>query len=460
MKMLLKTASYALMGALLVGACNTAAPEITEERENTIPSVSHVDWAKHASIYEVNIRQYTPEGTINAFRAKLPEIKALGVKILWIMPVQPIGELNRKGGLGSYYSIKDYTAVNPEFGTMDDFKALVKEAHAMGLKIILDWVANHTAWDAVWMQEHKDWYTQNDSGEVVAPVEDWSDVADLNYENADMRAAMVNALKFWVTETDIDGYRCDVAMMVPMEFWTQVRTELNAIKPVFMLAEAEGPAFHATAFDMTYGWELHHIMNQIAKDLLPLSTFSDYAARQDTSYPDDAIRMYFTTNHDENSWNGTVYERMGQNHLNMFVLAATFPGGMPLVYSGQEAGLNKRLSFFEKDTISWTNNTLRNFYQNILNLKNTHPALANGKESGNFKVVTEDEANSLYAYERSKDGKTLLVILNFGNNPVDFTPKQEGGEQGYKNALRDGYVQPVNGILNIAAHGFMVLEVE
>lgn len=459
--MLFKTSLFAAFSSLLLVSCNTAeTTEVEVVKKNTLPSIAHVNWASDASIYEVNIRQYTPEGTINAFREKLPELKQLGVKILWVMPVQPIGELNRKGGLGSYYSIKDYTAINPEFGTMDDFKAMVQEAHALGLKVILDWVANHTAWDAVWMADHKDWYTQNDSGEVVAPVEDWSDVADLNYENAEMRTAMLDALKLWITETDIDGYRFDVAMMIPMTFWTQVRAELDAIKPVFLLAEAEGPEFHETAFDMTYGWELHHIMNQIARGLEPLSTFTAYAEKQDTTYPQDALRMYFTTNHDENSWNGTVYERMGQNHMNMFVLASTFPKGMPLVYSGQEAGLNKRLSFFEKDTISWTNNSLRDFYTNMLSLKKTHPALKNGKEGGDFEVVTADEETQVYAYTRSKGNKTLLVALNFGDTPSEFSFTAESGPNGFKHAVGEAYSQPSNGMLRIPAHGYLLLEVK
>ncbi len=454
------TVLSALLGVALISCSSAPKEEINEAIENNLPSVTHVDWAKDASIYEVNIRQYTPEGTINAFREKLPKLKDLGVKILWLMPVQPIGELNRKGGLGSYYSIRDYTAVNPEFGTLEDFKMLVQEAHDMGFKVILDWVANHTAWDAVWMEEHKDWYTQNDSGKVVSPVDDWSDVADLNYDNAAMRTAMLNALKFWITETDIDGYRCDVAMMVPMDFWNRTRVALDSIKPVFMLAEAEGPEFHEKAFDMTYGWELHHIMNQVAKGLESVSVFTKYAEKQDSTYPSNALRMYFTTNHDENSWNGTIEERMGVNGKNFFVLAATFPQGMPLVYSGQEAGLNKRLAFFEKDTIAWENEALLPFYSTILKLKKNHPALQNGKEEGSFAVIAENNAEQLYAFERTKDGKTLLVALNFSGKAASFDYKRKVSNQGFKNAMADGYILPQKGKLDVPANGWLVLEVE
>ncbi len=431
--------------------------EKTVEETPISVKVKHADWVKNASIYEVNIRQFTPEGTINAFRKELPRLKALGVELLWIMPIQPIGEKNRKGSLGSYYSIKDYTAVNPEFGTLEDFKALVKEAHALGLKVILDWVANHTAWDAVWIDQHPDWYTRNDSNEIVSPVEDWSDVADLNYGNKDMRAAMLAALKFWVREADIDGYRCDVAMMVPMDFWNQAREELDDINPVFMLAEAEGPEFHEKAFDMTYGWEFHHLMNQVAKGLEPVSGFTQYAQKQDTTYGEGDIRMYFTTNHDENSWNGTVYERLGENHRNFFILAATFPQGMPLVYSGQEAGLNKRLAFFEKDTIDWTDTSLVEFYKQVLHLHAGHPALANGKAEGDFKVLAEEKG--LYAYTRSKAGQTLLVALNFSNSAQRLMLAQQSSGEGFASLLGSGYVKGINGGLEIPAHGHLVLDI-
>ncbi|HBF21350.1 MAG: alpha-amylase [Owenweeksia sp.] len=416
--------SIGILGLVtLVWACNGPVVKEAEPVDNdTTASLEHPAWSKHSSIYEVNIRQYTPEGTFNAFKEHLPHLKELGVEILWIMPVQPIGEKNRKGKLGSYYSIKDYTAVNPEFGTMEDFKGLVNEAHDMGFKVILDWVGNHSAWDHPWMEQHPDWYTRNDSGKVIPPVEDWFDVADLNYEAPGMQEEMMNALKFWVKEADVDGYRCDVAMMVPMDFWNRARKSLDSIKPVFMLAEAEGPEFHEQAFDMTYGWEFHHIMNQIAKGEEPVSALDTYLIKMDTLYPESAYRMYFTTNHDENSWNGTIGERMGANHKNFFVLATTFPYGMPLIYSGQEAGLNKRLSFFDKDTINWEQDTvLFDFYQQMIRLKSDHEALANGADQGDFERIATDDASKMYAYVRSKGNDKMLVILNFSDQPGELT---------------------------------------
>ncbi len=419
--------------------------------------VSHPDWVQNASIYEVNIRQHTAEGTFAAFQEHLPRIKKLGIKILWIMPIQPIGLEKRKGGLGSYYSIQDYKAVNPEFGTMDDFKTLVNTAHEMGFKVILDWVANHSAWDNVWMDEFPEWYTTDDSGNVVSPVADWSDVADLNYDSKEMRAAMTDALEFWIKETDIDGYRCDVGMMVPMDFWNNTRETLDKIKPVFMLAEAEGKEFHKSAFDMTYGWEFHHLMNQVAQGKDEVSVFDEYQAKMDSSYSKDDLRMFFTTNHDENSWNGTIAERMGDNHLNFFALACTFPNGMPLIYSGQEARLNKRLAFFEKDTIDWSDTTLYPFYREMIELKSSHPALVNGKNQGSFNKVSTIKQEGVYAYRRKAQGgeEELLVILNFGDS--DFELKNEDFEGSWDIVMKSqSMIMNSNGKFIVQAHDFLI----
>lgn len=400
--------------ALFSAACNqeTQVPAEVAAYQHPLP-----EWAKNATIYEVNIRQYTPEGTINAFASHLPRLKKMGADILWIMPVQPIGTLNRKGPLGSYYSISDYTAVNPEFGTLDDFKALVDSAHKMGMYVILDWVANHTAFDHVWTQSHPNFYTHNEDGSISVArdnegkLTDWTDVADLNYDNMAMRRAMINDMKFWLTAANIDGFRCDVAGFVPHSFWQQAVPALDsAKKDLFMLAEWEDPALH-DVFNMTYGWEFHHYLNLIAKGDTGTEVLDRYFAKLDTTYPDNAIRMFFTTNHDENSWNGTVFERMPVAHKAFFTLCATYPQGMPLVYSGQEAALNKRLRFFDKDTISWTDTSLVHFYTKTLWLKKNHPALENGK-GGTFERLDVGNPN-VYAFKRQANSETLLVYLNF-----------------------------------------------
>ena len=226
-------------------------------------TVKHPEWSKNASIYEVNVRQYTPEGTFKAFQKHLPEIKKMGIDILWLMPINPIGKLNRKGSLGSYYSISDYNAVNPEFGNINDLKNLVNAAHNLGMKVIIDWVANHTSWDNIWTKTHPGFYIKDKNGNFKSPVADWTDAIGLNYNNPKLWIAMENSMEFWIKECDIDGFRCDVAGRVQMPFWNFVRMELEKIKPVFMLAEAEGPQFHKHAFDMTYSWEPHDIMKKI-----------------------------------------------------------------------------------------------------------------------------------------------------------------------------------------------------
>ncbi len=399
----------------LLAACQSPSPEPQTETQADSTSVSEnpLAWTEHANIYEVNIRQYTPEGTINAFASHLDRLEELGVDVLWIMPVQPIGVKNRKEGLGSYYSISDYTAVNPNFGSMEDFKKLVDDAHARGMKVILDWVANHTAFDHHWTQEHPEWYTHDSTGAIIPPVADWSDVADLNYEDKGLWTAMRNEMKFWVEEADVDGFRCDVAMMVPLQFWNETRVALDSIKPVFMLAEAEGPEFHS-AFDMTYGWELHHILNEIAKEEMDFGDLWTYLEKEDSLYQASALRMNFVTNHDENSWNGTAFERMGTNVQNFYLFCLGLPRSMPLIYSGQEAGLNKRLEFFEKDTIDWSDESQYPFYKKALALKREHPALNSNPEVSEFEIITTEDP-MIVGYSRRIDGQQVSFLMNFNS---------------------------------------------
>lgn len=372
------------------------------------------EWSKAANIYEVNIRQYTPEGTIDAFAKHISRLDNMGVDILWVMPVQPIGLKNRKGSLGSYYSIQNYTAVNPEFGSMKDFKKMVSAAHKAGMYVIVDWVANHTAWDNPWITEHPDWYTKGKDGFIISPVADWADVADLNFDNADMRKAMIEAMRYWITEADVDGFRCDVAYMVPNDFWKTAVEELQKTKPnLFMLAEAEGPEFHENGFDMDYTWQVHHAMNDLTKEKVTLGHIDSIIQTQRLAYPADSYRMYFTSNHDENSWQGTEFERMGNGAEAMFVLAATIPG-MPLIYSGQEAGLNKRLRFFDKDTIGFgIENKYESFYKTLLELKHDNSALWNGSYGGSFDVINTE--NEVYVFTRQKGKDKVLVVINCSN---------------------------------------------
>ena len=421
---------------------------------NKATQVKHPEWSKNLSIYEVNVRQYTPEGTFAALEAHLPRIKELGTDILWIMPINSIGEMNRKGSLGSYYSVKDYKAVNPDFGTDADFRHLVQKAHALGMYVIIDWVANHSAWDNAFVKTHPEWYMQDSTGKLVSPY-DWTDVVRFNFGNPDMSAYMLNALKYWVTDFDIDGYRCDVAGMVPDTFWVKARTELDKIKPVFMLAEDENPRHHA-AFDMTYGWEFHHIMNKIHKGEKNANDIESYLRKNDSIYPAGAYRMNFITNHDENSWNGTEFERLGEGVEAFYVLTATIPG-MPLIYSGQESAMNKRLLFFEKDPIVWGDYKMADFYKAILGLKKTNPALYNGLYGGSWSRIPSGDDEKVFAFIRENHSNKVFTVVNLSTTPVSATFSGVNVEGTYTELFtgKKAVVKAGN-ILNLPAWGYKV----
>ena len=419
----------AILTGMLVGCKNKPATKAVAEEVKVEKPLA---WTRNANIYEVNIRQYTPEGTINAFTKHMPRLKEMGVDILWVMPVFPISEKNRKGSMGSYYAVADYRAVNPEFGTLNDLKNMVTKAHEMGMHVILDWVANHTGWDNILMTEHPDFYTKNDAGEMIMPEgTDWSDTADLNYDNKEMRDYMIGSLKYWLEKADVDGFRCDVAGMVPTDFWEKARKDLDAIKPVFMLAEDGGHELLENAFDMGYGWDFHHIMNEIAKGEKNANDIEALFAKIDTVFPADAYLMNFITNHDENSWNGTVKERMGDAGNTFAVLTFTMPG-MPLIYGGQEAGMDKRLKFFEKDTIDWSNKTLEPFYKQLLDLKSTNKALQNGVKGGKRVRIPSDKNEAVYAFTREAGGDKVLVVLNLTAKAQEFTLSAEALAGNYK----------------------------
>ncbi len=389
------------------------------------------EWSYTQVIYEVNIRQFTEEGTFKAFEKHLPRLKELGVGILWFMPVHPIGEKNRKGTLGSYYSVKDYKAINPEFGTLEDFKLMVNTIHKMGMYVIIDWVANHTAWDNQWISEHPEFYTKDSLGRIISPNPDWTDVADLNYENKDLWKEMINALKFWVEECDIDGFRCDVAGMLPIEFWVAARPELEKIKNVFMLAEWDTPEQHK-AFDLTYDWTFYKTLNAIAKGEKTVKDLQDHLERDEKNYPDYAFRMQFTSNHDENTWNGTVFERLGDGAEAFAVLTCLVPD-MPLVYTGQEAGNNKRLPFFEKDFVNWKDHRFSGTYSKLFLLKKENKALHNGINGGKLIPVSSPASEFIFAFTRSKGDDKVLAIFNLSHDEVEFTLEGENLSGSYKN---------------------------
>jgi len=408
-----------LLSILSSISCNNQQESVEEKQTIINPK----EWSKNAIIYEVNIRQYTPEGTINAFVEHLPTLDSLGVDILWVMPIFPCGVKNSKGSMGSAYAVKDYRAVNPDYGSMDDLKNLVNKAHELGMYVILDWVANHSAWDNPLIDEHPEWYSKDSLGNNHSPIPEWSDVVDLNYDNKELRTYMLNSLKFWVEQADVDGFRCDVAMMVPTDFWENTREELDRIKPVFMLAEAEQPDLLINAFDMNYGWELYHIMNNIAQGKMNATDLTIYFNKYDSVYQSNDYRMNFTTNHDENSWNGTVKERMGDASEAMAVFTYMIPG-MPLIYSGQETGLDKRLAFFEKDTIQWNNSPLRALYTQLNQLKKTNKALWNGDNGAKMNQIHTNLDDKIFALQREKDNQVVIAFFNMSNESQQFTLKE------------------------------------
>lgn len=381
-------------------------------------NITPPDWSYNKNIYEVNLRQFTPSGTIKEFRTHLPRLKDMGVGILWFMPIHPIGELNRKGGWGSYYSIKDYLGLDPLYGTEQEFRDLVKEIHSMGMYIILDWVANHTAWDNPLTKSNPEFYTRDKEGNFTPPVADWSDVIDLNYENKDLWDYMAGALEYWVKNFDIDGYRCDVAGMVPTPFWEYAYNRLKKIKPVFMLAEAEEAPLHKNAFHMTYSWDVFHQMREVAgKKAEPATIFKKLKAER-SKYPAAGFRMRFTSNHDENSWNGTEFEMFGAGALTFSVLTATIPG-MHLIYTGQEAANAKRLSFFEKDTVNWSDTSRYAFFRTLNSLKKDNSALYNGMRGGSFSEIKSNNPH-IFSYLRKNGNDVVLVILNLSDKEQDL----------------------------------------
>jgi len=384
----------------------------------------HPEWSKNINIYEVNIRQYTKEGTFAAFKEHIPRLKAMGIDVLWFMPIHPVSKKNKKGELGSYYSVGDYQKVNPDFGTIEEFKELVSYIHEQGMNVLIDWVTNHSGWDNWLVDEHPDWYTKDSVGNVTIPAgTDWTDVADFNYDNSDLREYMTQSLEYWVREADIDGYRCDMAGMVPLDFWINVRKRLDSIKPVLMLAEWESPEYHV-AFDISYAWEIHHKMNAVAQGKENVLVFDEYFAKIDSTYSRDDYILNFTSNHDENSWQGSVFERMGDATEAMAVFSATIPG-VPLLYSGQEAGLDKRLSFFGKDEIDWSNLKYEDFYTKLFFLKRENKALWNGSYGGSFERLVFKDSPEVYAYAREKDDNNVVVILNFSKEAHSISFPQE-----------------------------------
>ena len=389
----------------------------------------HPDWSYRSVLYEMNVRQLTHEGTLRAAASRLAFLRDLGVDVVWLMPVHPIGVEGRKGTLGSYYAIRDYRAINPEFGTMADFERFLDRAHKLGMRVILDYVANHTSPDHAWVTEMpSEWYVRDSTGVPVVQY-DWTDIAKLNYATPAVREAMFDVLKFW-TDKGVDGFRCDAAKEMPDDFWTDAFVRLRAVRPdLFLLAEAEGPQFHADGFDATYGWELHHVLNGIAQGKQSAADLRELLGKYAEEYPAQAFRMMFTSNHDENSWNGTEFERMGDAAATMAALTYVLPQSLPLIYTGQEIGYDHRFAFFEKDPVpAWEPNRWTAFYTKLNALRHDNPALASGAAGGEMAYMG-GAVSDLMAFTRTAGDNKVVCLFNLSARQQPVIPTVEvGGE--------------------------------
>lgn len=464
-----------LLTLTLIFACKEDKKETVEVEETTEVAYTPIqdEDLENAIIYEANIRQYSPEGTFNEFTKDIPQLKELGVKVIWLMPVFPISEKNRKAKgdlmvedikdpkerekyLGSYYAVANYEKVNPDLGTEADLMNLVQTAHDNGMYVILDWVANHTGWDNVWIENYPNFYTKDENGNMIHPKgTDWTDTADLDYENTELWEVMTNAMSYWVTEFNIDGFRCDVAHEVPTEFWNYATAQLQDQKPLFMLAESEKKDLFKEAFDMGYNWEGHHIMNELAQGKAAVDKWDEYMQRNVQNYEKDDILMNFITNHDENSWNGSVNERMGDKAQTMLAFSYMIPG-MPLIYSGQEYDMDYRLKFFEKDTIPKAKGKTWDLLKKLGELKASNPALNGGKQAASYTRLSTNDNNNIYAIKREKEGETVYYVANFSKNKQSV--KVQGMTGNLSDGLRGGSVNfKDDSRLDLPSYGYRIL---
>lgn len=415
------------------------------------------EWVKNAVIYEVYLRSFSKAGTLKALEERIPELKKLGVTVVWLMPIHPTGKINRKGLLGSPYSVQDYYAVNAEFGTLDNFKSLVNSVHQQGMKIIIDLVANHTAWDNPMLRSHPEWYTHDVSGKIIPPNPDWADVADLNYDNPGLRQYMITMMKYWVRDIGIDGFRCDVAELVPTDFWEAAVKELDAIKPVIMLSEGTLPEHHIKAFDLTYSWNVYDVLEKVINGTTPATILHDLLKSESYQFPKGSLRMRFNTNHDKNAYDGPAVEKFTpQGARATAVLTFTYPG-IPLIYNGEEVGNTKRLGLFEKTDIDWSKNAeFRTLYETLSLLRRQHPALV----SGSYSAVQNSENKKVLSFIRIKGEDSVLVVINFGSAPVNTKLKlQTNLNSKWKDLFTNKNILMTSGQIEmqLSSLGFVVL---
>ncbi len=415
-----------------------------------------VAWSLATNLYEVNIRQYTSEGTFVAFEKHLPRLRNMGVETLWFMPITPISLVERQGTLGSYYACSDYTSVNPEFGTLNDFRKLVMEAHKLGFKVIIDWVANHTGWDHHWTTSNPEFYKKNAEGKFY-DNNNWHDVIDLNYYDGAMRNAMIAAMQFWVNDCGIDGFRCDMAHLVPLDFWSQARVALDSIRPLFWLAETED-YHYLEVFDCCYAWQWMHDTEKYCKGGMDLFKLKSVLSRYESEFPSETTQLFFTSNHDENSWNGTEYEKYG-NAAKVFAVFNCLWQGLPLMYSGQELPNKKRLKFFDKDLIEWNDKPeLQDFYKTLLRVRANNSAINQGKISKPIFIPVTANQN-VFAFMRRNSGSEVVVLLNLSPNHT-YIQLPDGYVHGTYTSVFNGARLDIipNHSFELNAWDYMVLE--
>jgi len=445
---------FAIVCSFVFIACNDTQVHTTQANDSASID-GHPSWIEQGNIYEVNVRQYTPQGTFKAFEQNLQRLKDMGVQTLWFMPINPISKKDRKGALGSYYAVSNYTTINPEYGTMEDWKELVNKAHSMGFKVIMDWVPNHTGADHPWLTTHPDFYQKDSTGKPMSPF-DWTDVRQLDFTNKEMQDSMTAALQFWVTQTDIDGFRCDHVEKFQMDFWKAAIPKLRKTKNLLLLAEAEEPWVYSAGFDMNYAWQLFHTTVDIAQGKRTALAIDTVLYTKDTLLPKTALQLTFTSNHDENSWNKADYGTMpGASHAPFAVLTQTIKMAVPLVYSGQEEPMLDSVSFFYKDTITFGKFQRAGFYKTLLNLRKNNAALA---ANASFKKLSTSNDAALYAFEREKEGNKVLVILNLSNKPQNFSWKQQPSEKEWNNVFA-GNKEPVDKGFGMEPWGYAVYEI-
>jgi len=401
-----------LTAAIFIASLGFAADgDVAGARARSAPP-----WLRESVIYEVYPRSFSASGDFNGITAQLDQLKDLGVNVLWLMPIHPIGEKLRKGTLGSPYAVKDYYGINSEFGTTNDFRRLVKEAHARGLKVILDVVANHTAWDNVMLAAHPVFYKQDANGKVIPPVPEWTDVAGLNYANPQLREYMINMLKYWIAEFGVDGYRCDVAHMVPVDFWEQARVELEKVKPdVMMLAEASKPELLVKAFDLDYAWPLHGTLNKVLLDGAPATELRRSWEESRRQFPPGSLHLRISDNHDE----ARAVARFGiRGALAAQVFMITLDG-VPLFYNGMEAGDATESgdpALFEKMPVFWKPKErppLRDIYRDLIKLRKEYAPF----RSDDVTWLRSSNDADLVTFMRHDNKDEFVVIINFSNRP-------------------------------------------